>query len=704
MGYLNFNIGYFYLAIMVRKLLIITFFSCLAISLKAQDDNAQMAQDFLEIANETYFNTRAIIQANELYVQAADLDPNNIEANYMAGRTSLETNFKSKATEYLLRVYKLDPEYQFNLLFLIAQSLQYGLKFDQAIQFYNLYLEKVNQQSSYRGQDYTSPEEVDRKIFECKNGIEYTSNPGNYRLENAGGLINSEWDDFSPVLNADETMIVFTTRRGDGNLNPDVFDDNLYFEDIFISTKQNGQWLNSTNIGQVVNTPFHDSNLALSADGKELYIYRDSNAGDIYYSEYRPDGTWSKPVALDAPINSSYTENSFSLSPDGEIAFFSSSRPGSIGGLDIYYATRDRKGNWNAARNLGPTINTPYDEDGPFIDYDGKSLYFSSKGLKGMGGFDIYKSVYDSATQTWGEPINLGFPINTPDNDVFFVSTPDGERGWYSSAREDGLGFTDVYQVWLSDEIKEASQPTAQKEPEPTPQPDPEPEPVQEKEPVVVEPEPQVTMQPVTLLLRVVDEKTKNPVDVSSIELLGAEGVPVRLDRVETGTYQASFNHNAARQYQLNVEKEGYMYKSLAVDVPASSANPQTIKRLLNIDPLQVGYRSVLRNIYFDYGKATLTSASSPELDKLKTMLSQNPNLQVEISGHTDSSGSKDFNKKLSQRRAQAVVDYLANAGISRAKMTAVGYGEEQPLASNDDEDEGRELNRRVEFKILGNQ
>ena len=680
---------------MVRRLLVITLFSCLAISLKAQDDNAPMAQDFLEIANETYFNTRAIIQANELYVQAADLDPGNIEANYMAGRTSLETNFKSKATEYLLRVYKLDPEYQFNLLYMVGQSLQYALKFDQAIQFYNQYLEKVNQQSNYRGQDYTSPEEVDRKIFECKNGIDYTQNPGNYRLENAGGLINSEWDDFSPVLNADETMIVFTTRRGDGNLNPDVFDDNLYHEDIFISTKQNGQWLNSTNIGSVVNTPFHDSNLALSADGKELYIYRDSNAGDIYYSEYRPDGTWSKPVALAAPINSSFTENSFSLSPDGEIAFFSSDRPGTLGGLDIYFATRDRKGDWIAAKNLGPTINTPFDEDGPFIDYDSKSLYFSSKGHKGMGGYDIYKSVYDSATQTWGEPINLGYPINTPDNDVFFVSTPDGERGWYSSAREDGLGFTDVYQVWLSDEIKEASQPVTHPTPEPTPEPEP--------DPVYVEPTPQATLQPVTLLLRVVDEKTKNPMD-ASLELLGAEGVPVNMHKVDQGTYEATFNHTSTRQYQLNVQKEGYMYKSLSVDIPAAGSNPQTLRRLLNLDPLQVGYKSILRNIYFDYGKATLTRDSSPELDKLKNMLSQNPNITVEISGHTDSSGPKDFNKKLSQRRAQAVVDYLANAGINKSKMKAVGYGEEQPMASNDDEEEGREINRRVEFKILGNQ
>ncbi len=688
---------------MVRIFLIFSLLSVIIFRVQAQDDNAAMARDFLDLANETYFNTRAILQANELYTQAADFDPTNLEANYMAGRTFLETNYKSRATDYLMKVNELDPDYKFNLMYMIGQSMQYGLNFDNAIKYYNAYLDRLDQQPNFRGEDYTPPEEVERRIFECQNGKQYVNNPGNYKLENAGGLINSEWDDFSPVLNADETTIVFTTRRQDGNLNPNVFDDLLFYEDIFISTKEGSQWAYAQNIGEVINTSYHDSNLALSADGTELYIYRDSNAGDIYYSEFRPDGTWSKPVALEAPVNSTFTENSFSLSPDGDVAFFSSNRPGSLGGLDIYYVTRDRRGNWGAARNLGEAINTPFDEDGPFIDYDGKSLYFSSKGHRGMGGFDIFKSVYDSSTQTWGEPINMGYPINTPDNDVFFVSTPDGERGWYSSAREDGLGFTDVYQVWLSDEIKEASQPLAENKEE---EPEPEPEPVVEEPEPVIEPEPEpepVALQPVRLLLRVIDKNTERPVD-AEVELLGAEGVPVETARVAEGTYQAVFQNEEASDYQLNINKEGYMYKSLTVDIPASAAEVNTLRRLISLDPLEVGYSSILRNIYFNYGKATLKQESYTELNKLKQMLMENQNLNVEIAGHTDNISSSDFNKRLSERRAQAVVDYLVNEGVSRDKLTAKGYGETQPLASNDDEDEGRELNRRVEFRILGSQ
>ena len=660
--------------------------------LAAQDDSVSLSRDFVEIANETYFNTRAIIQANELYVQAADYDPRNVEANYMAGRTYLETIFKTKALKYLKQVLDTDPAYKFNLLYLLGQSSQFALDFDNAIDYYNRYKQVLDSQPGYRGEDYSSLEEVDQRIFECINGKEYVSRPRNYVIENAGPLINSEWDDFAPVLNADETMIVFSTKRQDGNLNENVDIDLLYFEDIFISTKQGGQWIPSQNIGEVINTPYHDSNLALSADGKELYIYRDVNAGDIFYSEYRPDGSWSKPVPLESPVNSSYKENAFSIAPNGNVAFFSSNRPTSLGGLDIFYATKDRKGKWTVAKSIGPVINTPYDEDGPFIDYDGKTLYFSSKGHKGMGGYDIYKTVYDSATQTWSEPINIGYPMNTPDEDVYFVSTVDGKRGYYSSAREDGLGYTDIYHVNLVDLDKEPpiaaiDNQNIEKDPEP-----------EIKTPVVV---PEKTLQPVTLLLKVVDSKSQKPIN-ASVQLEGAEGMTILAQRVGEGIYEAQFSNESSSRYTLTARSDGYMYKNLSVNIPAMEEDASTMKKLLQLDPLETGYRKVLRNIYFDYGKASLKSESHKELDNLTQMIKSNPNMQVEISGHTDNYGGTDFNKRLSERRARAVVDYLVKNGVQGNNISAVGYGETQPLASNDDEQEGRELNRRVEFKITG--
>ncbi|MEJ0033096.1 MAG: hypothetical protein WDO15_23390 [Bacteroidota bacterium] len=247
---------------------------------------------------------------------------------------------------------------------------------------------------------------------------------------------------------------MFTTRRRDGNMNENVFSDNKPWEDIFISSKEGGKWTPAKNIGAPVDigapvgTLNHESTTALSRDGNTLLIYKDENNGDIYVTSRKTTSEpWSAPEPLEG-INSTYAESSASLSTDGTTLYFSSDRPGGLGGFDIYMATKDSRGNWTKIKNLGPGINTPYDEEGPFIDYEGKVLYFSSKARKGMGGYDIFKSTLtDVKNNKWSDPENLGYPINTPDNDVYFVGSKDGKRGYYSSVREDGLGYADIYRV-----------------------------------------------------------------------------------------------------------------------------------------------------------------------------------------------------------------------------------------------------------------
>ncbi|MCK5704874.1 MAG: PD40 domain-containing protein, partial [Cyclobacteriaceae bacterium] len=353
-----------------------------------QDENKEAAQQIVEIANEAYFNLRVILIANEQYAQAAEMDPDNIEANYMAGRTFLETNSKASASKYLLRVYEINPNYKYNILYLIGQGFQYGLEFEKAMDYYNQYLEKVIQSPRRNGEDFTSQQEVQRRIYECRNGIEFVNAPRDYTIENAGPAINSEWDDFAPVVTADEAFMAFTTRRQDGNTNMDVFDDMLYYEDVFYSARSGDKWTPAQNIGPPINIIYHSSNLAISADGTQLYLYKSQNGGDIFLSEKNSSGTWSEPEPLNENINSTFSENSVSISPDGNTLYFSSDRPVTADktDLDIYYSKKDRKGKWGVAKNIGPVINTEFDEDGPFIDYDGKTLYFSSKGHKGMGG------------------------------------------------------------------------------------------------------------------------------------------------------------------------------------------------------------------------------------------------------------------------------------------------------------------------------
>jgi outer membrane protein OmpA-like peptidoglycan-associated protein/tetratricopeptide (TPR) repeat protein len=655
-----------------------------------QDDNKDAARAIVEVANEVYFVQKALYQANEQYALAADMDPENLEANFMAGRTFLETSPKANASKYLLRVYDLNPDYKFNILYLIGQGYQYGLEFEKAIESYNLYLQKVSASSRRSGQDFTSAEVVNRRMYECQNGIEFVKYPRAYVIENVGEAINSEWDDFAPVVTADESFMAFTTRRQDGNSNENVFDDNLYYEDVFYSQKVAGQWQYAKNIGPPVNIIYHSSNLAINADGSELYLFKSQNGGDIFLSTKNPGGTWSEPEALNDNVNSTFSENSVSISPDGNTLYFSSDRPitSNKTDLDLYVSRKDRNGNWGAARNLGPTINTPYDEDGPFIDYDGKTLYFSSKGHNGMGGYDIYKTVFDEATESWSEPLNLGYPMNSPDNDVYFVSTPDGQRGYYASAKSDGYGFLDIYHIRLADleappEKIEAKK-VEQEEPD---------------KPTIVAPVIEKP-KPVILLLKLVDKESQEPVE-GDVTISSAQGVATPTRRIGKGLYQGQFANAAEANYNITVQKAGYMYKNLSIAIPAMSLQETRIARQIPLDKIQTGYRQVIRNIYFDFGTAKLKEASNSELDKLLKVLEENPGFVIEISGHTDNVGGKDFNKWLSERRAQSVVDYMIRKGQNESRFLVEGYGEERPLASNDDEKWGRELNRRVEFKVM---
>lgn len=684
-----------------RKIYLIALFSTIFFNGFAQEDNKELARQFVEIANEAYFNARVILIANEQYVQAAGFDPENIEANYMAGKTSLQTNLKADASKYLLRVLELEPNHKFNLSYMIGLSFQYAMEFEKAIDYYNQYLEKVKQNPRKDGEDVTSREDVLRRIYECENGIEYVNAPEDYLIENAGSSINSEWDDFAPVVNAGETFMAFTTRRQDENTNADVFDDMLYYEDVFYSERSGDKWMYARNIGPPVNSLYHSSNLAISADGKQLYLFKSQNGGDIFLSERNNDGTWTEPEALNGNINSTFFENAASISPDGNTLYFSSDRPISAGkvDLDIYYSQKDRKGEWGPAKNIGAVINTPYDDDGPFIDSDGKTLYFSSKGHKGMGGYDIYKTIYNKDTDEWSEPVNMGYPLNSPDNDIYFITTGDGQRGYYASAKADGFGFTDIYHVRLPDpgasaQAKKVEQPDADK-----------PDLTKVEKQTIVEPEvaePVVEQpKPVILVMKTIDKLTKEAleVDITINNTGNSRSVPVR--RIGNGMYQAQFMDEVTANYNITVQKAGYMYKNVSLTVPPMTTRSNKLAKQIMLDKIKVGYSQVVRNVYFDFGTARLKSTSDPELNKLLRVIEENPQYLIEISGHTDNVGPKDFNQWLSERRAQAIINYMVNNGQSDGRFLAEGYGEDRPLASNDDEEWGREYNRRVEFKVL---
>ncbi|MEQ8242755.1 OmpA family protein [Fulvivirga sp.] len=415
----------------------------------SQDDPVALANVYLEQADQIYKQQKEAIEiAKELYIQAADLDPTNLRANWMAGSLYLETINKDQALPYLLRILEQKPNYRFDLLYHIGRAYHYGLDFDNALSYYERYKKKVLGDRSYRGTDRVMPQVVSRRILECNNGKDIINKPSQYSIVPIGEEINSVWPDYAPVLNYNGDVMIFTSRRQEDNTSPDVDKDNFYFEDVFISRKVGGKWSPAKNIGPPINTEYHDANIALSPDGNRLYLYKDTGAGDIYFSDF--DGqSWSEPEFLTNKINSTiYSENSIAETSSPDMVFYTSSRPGSEGGIDIYYCIKDDKGkDWYKSKSLGPVINTPGDEDSPFLAYDGKTLYFSSTGHKGYGGYDIFKSVYDSLSGEWSIPENLGYPVNTPDDEISFNISPDQRTGYYASVREGGLGFSDIFMV-----------------------------------------------------------------------------------------------------------------------------------------------------------------------------------------------------------------------------------------------------------------
>ena len=642
----------------------------------------------MQVAEEMISGSQALDDARGLMVLAADLDTTFLKANYDAGYLHLLTIDKAVAVKYLLRVYRQNPNYRFDLEYWIAKSYQYGLDFDDALLFYNRYKQRLTDKPNYQGSDKIAMETVDKSIVECMNGKEFVANPGHFSIVNIGREINSEFEDYGPVLNEEEDEIIFTTRRRDGNLNPNVADDNKPYEDIFIARKNNGSWTYASNIGDLVNTPYHDSNLALSADGKTLYILKDEGGGDIYFCNQLANGSWGPPAPLPGLINSSFEEKSITISKDGKTLYFSSNRPGGLGGTDLYKATQDSKGEWVNVKNLGPRINTPFDEEGPFIDYDLVTLYFSSKGHKNMGSYDIFRAVYDPQKNDWSEPENLGYPINTPDDDIFYITSSDGKRAYYSSVRDDGLGYTDIFIITTPEGMKDLET-LAETDTETSVVPDP---PVEREE-----------VQPLRYLVTIVDGESKEPLAVK-VSLRGLnDNIIVGSKPVKPGVYEFRITHQTAKDYRLSVEKAGYVFLNQNVNIRGAAADEQILNRTIELRRLNVGTTSVLRNIYFDYDRATFKTESYSDLNKLEAMLRQNPHMNVEISGHTDNYGHWQYNRTLSQKRAEAVKDFLAKKGIDSRRVKAVGYGESRPLASNDDEDEGRELNRRVEFKVLPN-
>jgi outer membrane protein OmpA-like peptidoglycan-associated protein len=641
-----------------------------------QNDSLSLSEEYYKLGMEVFdFSHRK--QATELFVLSTRMNPKSAKAQFMAGQSIMLTIRKEQSLPYFLRAWKLDPKVNEDILFFLAKAYHYSEKFDSAIQFYDRYNRILA-----RSMDLNKSkkiDQVDRKIFECRNAMIYMTKPVDVVIAPLNSNINSEYPDYAPTITENETEMVFTTRRPEENLNVKVAVDHEYYEDIFYSQKINGEWQPARNIGAPLNTNFHNASVNLSPDGTEMILYHDSNGGDLLISARDQSRAWSAPMPLEG-INTQYLENSASITDDDKLIYFTSNRPGGYGGTDIYSCELGKNGRWVNLKNLGPKVNTDMDEDGVFISANGKHLYFSSNGHAGMGDLDIYRSSYDPVTSTWSDPINMGYPINSVENDIYFVLNAGETFAYISSVRNENVGEQDIYKIdmtnWKPVDLSHLDIIEDFKDPL---------KPIQ----------PANLVQPFKMNLVVVDHVSNEFLN-ATISFNSIKGDSLQVQNPSKGRFEISLTSALGSNtgYKFSANSKGYATFSSAVYFHGLVSNVQDTIRL---EKIVVNLPYPL-NIYFGHDSDQPISTEGIQ-DRL-IMLVNNPSMRVEIGGHTDNLGAKEFNKILSQRRATAVKNYLVKSGIDASRVTAIGYGDSKPVGTNLTR-EGRRMNRRTEFKIL---
>ncbi len=435
-------------------------------------------------------------------------------------------------------------------------------------------------------------------------------------------------------------------------------------EDFYLSFLADTGWQKAVNAGFPLNTPQNEGAQTLSSNGSYMYFTACERTGgmgscDIYYSTLT-EGRWSEPSNLKWPVNTTYWESQPSVSADGRMLFFSSSRPGGSGGKDIWYSVLSEKNTWKTPVNIGSSINTPGDEMSPFIHFDGKTLYFASDGRVGMGGFDLYITRMNNDS-TWTEPKNLGYPINTYSDEMGLIIESAGQKAYFSSIRDKANG-KDIFFFNLYESAR----------------PD-----------------------PVSYLKGKVYDKATGKLLKADYELINLSTGKITMKSTTDPSGNFLVCLPSGFNYGINVSKPGYLFYSENFMFEGKHTVAEPFIKKINLSPFKVGEKIQLANVFYEVDSWELKDESKSELDNLVKLLSENKDLVMEIGGYTDSTGSDEYNLGLSEKRVMSVVKYLVNSGISAGRLKYKGYGNTSPIGDNVTA-EGRKLNRRTEAKIIG--
>jgi outer membrane protein OmpA-like peptidoglycan-associated protein/tetratricopeptide (TPR) repeat protein len=577
--------------------------------------------------------------------QALKIEPGFVDV-YLT-RAGIHANMRNytASIQDFKKAFELDAVYAEEFRLPYSISLAGNGQFEEAHQQINLFLQipSLNEQSIKAG-NYRKGTYEFALGWKKKYGSEILPGKPLHLSES----VNSKDSEYFPSLTIDGKTMVFTRRL------------NQYDEDFFYSEYKNGAWQTAKPLEGKVNTNLNEGAQNIAQDGT-LLVFTGCNypegAGscDLYISYLRKDGSWSEAENLN--INTEGWESTPSLAPDKSALYFSSNNPGGFGGKDIWVTRKLPGGKWSKPENLGPTINTPGDESCPFMHADNETLYFNSTGHPGYGSTDLFLS--RKTADGWEGPINLGYPLNTIDDEGSLVVASDGVTAYFSSDRGETIGGLDLFSFQL---------------------------------PVAVQATPTRWVRG-----KVYDAKTNEGLP-SAVELTNLSNgeLAFKLQTDEDGNYLATLPQG--KEYAFNVSRKGYLFFSehyaLNQHTPDSGLTVN-----IALQPLETGASVILNNIFYDVNATTLKEASMQELNKLVQLMTENPTLQIRIEGHTDNTGAPADNLRLSTQRAQTVVDYLITKGIEKNRLHAKGFGETKPVDSNNTE-AGKSRNRRTELHI----
>ena len=546
--------------------------------------------------------------------------------------------------------FKLDSVYASTYLLPYSISLAGTGQFAKALIMVNHFLAtpKLNSQSIIAGKYRHSTYE-----FALKKAAEMADSSYVFAPKNMGKTINSVALEYFPSLTIDGKTLIYTRRQNND-------------EDFYESQLVDGRWTEAKPVSGKINTNLNEGAQNISQDGNWL-IYTGCNypegqgSCDLYIAYKTKQGTWSEPANLGPIVNTDYWESSPSLSPDKKDLYFASSQPGGFGGKDIWVTRRLPSGKWSRAENLGSSVNTSGDEGCPFIHADNETLYFNSTGHEGYGLTDLFLAK-KQADGKWNKPVNLGYPINSIDDEGSLIVSADGENAIYASDGADTYGGLDLYEFSLPKAVR--------------------------------------ANKTLWVSGKVFDINTKLGLP-SSVVLtdINTRNVISSIQTDEEGNYLVTLP--VGKTYGFTVNRKGYLFYSDNFKIEASDKEEATVINI-PLKPLQAGASVILKNIFFDSNEATLKDESITELDNLIALLKENKSLKILIKGYTDNVGQPQNNLTLSNKRAKAVVDYLIEKNIEKVRLSFKGFGETQPMADNTT-DEGRAQNRRTELEIISN-